>query len=572
MIPPSHFLGLAKVMYSSSVCWLSDKSDLENAEIFLTERLTRKKSSGDWPAVALEQLKKDYQISVGEIGLAENRDVIDPLVFDRQKQEQAPFFEYLQKKQLHHFSRHFNSSIQFIGHHDAHALSAEFMSPFEKALILVVDGAGSSVTDLEGLPNQLSFASIDRSSLESMSLYSLDKRAVNSLRPLKKVWHQYRNPNQGPWKVSDGLGMFYERIAEFIFQSNQAAGKVMGLASFGTPEKIKGARSEYLEGLPFAKMFRGKTKQEWQESQSLSLFQDLAATAQEEFEKEILSFVYESKKEYPDYENLILVGGCALNCTTNGKILKQKIFRSVYIPPFPGDGGISLGCAYSQLKKRLNGSSPRISFEDQHGFLGPKSSVPDEKKIRECFKDYSISRPDNLAKEVAEILSKKKIVAWFQGRSESGPRALGHRSLLASLDREDLKSYLNNHIKFRESFRPYGCSVIFERAHEFFEIEPGTHNPFMSFAVQVRTKFKERLAPVTHIDGSSRIQTVQKKTNQKFYQLLEEVDRQSGIPIVLNTSLNTMGEPICETIEDLKKFFDQSSVAVVVIEDFVITK
>ena len=565
MISPSHFLGLGKVMYSSGICWLSQDCSLDNTEIYLTERLTRKKSAGDWPVVALEKLRTDYHFSPQELGLAENRDVLDPLAFERFKQEQTPFFEYLQKKQLHHYSRHFNSAIQFIGHHDAHALSAEFMSPYEKALVLVVDGAGSSAFDLKvNQPNETSY--------EAMSLYALDKNAAVSLRPLKKVWHDYRNQAQGPWKVSNGLGMFYERVAEFIFNSNQAAGKVMGLASFGKPEELKGDRGEFLENLPFDKRFLGKTKKEWEASSSLDYFKNLAATAQAEFEKTILDFVIKAKEEYPDFENLILVGGCALNCTTNGKILNQKIFRSVYVPPFPGDGGISLGCAYSQLKKTQKKSSPVINFEDQHGFLGPKSSVPGELDILECFKGYKISKPDILEKDVAQILSEGKLVAWFQGRSESGPRALGHRSLLASVDRKDLKSYLNQHVKFRESFRPYGCSVVFERAHEFFEIDLGTHNPYMSFAVQARSKHIERLAAVVHIDGSSRMQTVQSKTNPRFHKLLLEIDRLTGLPILLNTSLNIMGEPICETITELKIFFEQSVVDVLVVEDFVIRK
>ncbi len=572
MISPSHFLGLGKVMYSSGICWLSENCRLEDTEIYLTERLTRKKSAGDWPVVALEKLRSDYEFSPEEISLAENRDVLDPLAYEKLKQEQTPFFEYLQKKQLHLFSRHFNPEIEFIGHHEAHALSAEFMSPYEKALILVVDGAGSNATDLQQLPNHLKATPTNKTHYESMSLYALDKNAEVSLRPLKKLWHDYRNQNQGPWKVSDGLGMFYERAAEFIFNSNQAAGKVMGLASFGKAEGIISSRSEFIENLPFDKRFIGKTKKEWEASSSHDYFKNLAATVQTEFEKTILDFVKKAKEQYPDYENLILVGGCALNCTTNGKILSQKIFHSVYVPPFPGDGGISLGCAYSQLKKHQKKSSAVVSFEDQHGFLGPKSSIPTEDEILATFKDYKISKPDHLEQEVAEILKNEKIVAWFQGRSESGPRALGHRSLLASVDRKDLKSYLNQFVKFRESFRPYGCSVIYEKAHEFFEIDSGTHNPYMSFAVKVKAKYKERLDPVVHIDGSSRMQTVQSKTNPRFHKLLLEMDRLTGLPLLLNTSLNIMGEPICETIAELKIFFEQSVVDILVVEDYVIRK
>jgi carbamoyltransferase len=208
----------------------------------------------------------------------------------------------------------------------------------------------------------------------------------------------------------------------------------------------------------------------------------------------------------------------------------------------------------------------------QTSFLGPKSSVPTEEKIRNVFSQYKLSVESEIHKKVASEIADGKIVAWFQGRSECGPRSLGHRSILARPDRTDLKNYLNSHIKFRENFRPYGCTCIWEKAHEIFNVPAGFENPFMSFAVPVNEKWKQKLQHVTHVDGTSRMQTLHESQEPLFYKLLLEVEKLTGLPLVLNTSLNIMGEPILETIEDAERFFKDSAVDGLCIGNVWITK
>jgi carbamoyltransferase len=200
------------------------------------------------------------------------------------------------------------------------------------------------------------------------------------------------------------------------------------------------------------------------------------------------------------------------------------------------------------------------------------SSIPSETQIEKEFSSYIVTKPANLIDETANLLHDGHIIAWIQGRSECGPRALGNRSILASPLKSDLKNFLNQHIKFREEFRPYGCTVTWERAHEFFATEKGFENPFMSFAVGVREECREKLRDVSHVDGTSRMQTLHPHQNEKFHSLLTKMGELSGLPVLLNTSLNVMNEPIVETLDDAKRFFEQSKVEVMVFGDHLIKK
>lgn len=533
----------------------NEQLDVSSVELFLTERLLRKKASGAWPEISLKRIMgKEFEY------FTENRDVNHPALHESELNKNFPFLENLKQKQLERFSSLSNPQVNFVTHHLAHAHLSRFFQPYKKALVLVFDGAGSRASDFCAEHSEFGYANaVDKESLEERTLYLLENDALTCLEKKWQKFEKFENHY-----LSSGLGSFYEKIAEFIFGSNQAAGKVMGLAAYGSAQEITEPK-EYLKKLDWTQSFKGKSKDEWEISCREFKYADLAASAQQYFENNVLNYLKRVKESYPEIENLILVGGCALNCTTNAKIVEKKIFKNISIPPCPGDGGISFGCALTTLK-------PSLVFqkENHHSYWGPKESSPKNFNIPELFKQYKVemTRPDDL--KLMKYFAEGEVVAWFQGRSECGPRALGHRSLLASLKRKDLKKYLNQEIKFREEFRPYGCSVTDEAKTIYFEIDEDFDNSFMSFAVKSRDH--ELLKEVTHRDQTSRMQTVCKEQSPIFHQLLKSWGEYSGDPILLNTSLNIMGEPIVETPQDALRFFENSKVRVMVIGDYLVTK
>ncbi len=545
-IMSKQFLGLGKTKFNSSVCLLDENNSVE---LLLTERLNRKKNSGAWPAEALVHLKP--QLNLESILMAENRDVHQPSVIEETQNKNFPFFEYLCQKNLEIFTRKFNQDIEFVPHHLSHAYAALAMSPFLKSVIIVMDGAGSET-------------GIDE--YEECTVYLQDKGQ------LKVGWRQIVKfeKTQNDY-FGNRVGVSFEKASEYVFGSPHSSGKVMGLASFGKGEDIPG-HIEFQKNLNSDKAFHGKSKAEWERCDHAD-FIKRAADVQKALEDDYQKVLKIVKEKFPEYDNLILTGGCALNCTNNAKIYYQKLFKNIYVLPFPGDESISFGLAnYLKYKNNPDSWKP-LTFDNQAAYFGAKTSIPTDEKILNCFDDsYELKKCENIEAVAAELLADKNIIAWFQGRSESGPRALGNRSILAHPDVPELKNYLNKNIKFRESFRPYGCSVLFEKASEYFLVEEGFNNPFMSYAIKVREHFKETLKEVSHIDGTSRMQTVRSGQNTRFYQLLKEFGDKTGLYCLLNTSLNVMDEPILENVEDAKRFMDRSMIDYLVIGDWVVKR
>lgn len=557
------FLGLGKTLFNSSVCYLQDH---ENVEILLTERLTRKKASGLWPALALKQLSARYNLTSSCIH--ENRDVEDPAKIELAMDAQFPFFDYLKANKLEAFSRHFNSDIRFSTHHLAHAHAAAFMSPFEKTLILVIDGAGSKSKLFPLEHPEIPFLSDLTEAAEERSLYFLDN---GKLTCAEKKLQVFRKSEMHPQhNFSEGLGTFYEKASEFIFNSKRSAGKVMGLAALGRSKKIENTK-QYFEEMDWARQFKGNSKKEWEQSPDFSAYCNLAADVQTYFEDNYIGYLKKVRQAFPDYTNLVITGGCALNCTSNMKLHDLRLFDNIYIPPFPGDESIGLGTAYMGFLKNNNLWQVN-AHERQHGYFGPITSVPSEAGILRVFGDYEVIKPDSIAAFTAGLLAEGHILGWFQGRSESGPRSLGNRSILSRPDMPGVKDRLNAQIKFRESFRPYGCSTLHEKSHLYFECPENFNNPYMSFATNVKPDYRTALQEVTHVDGTSRMQTVRSSQNKLFYQLITEFGNKTNLYVLLNTSLNIMGEPIIETLEDAKKFLDSVPVYGLAVGNFFIRR
>ena len=547
----TQFLGIGKTKFNSSVCLIDNKT--KNVELLLTERLNRKKNSGAWPELALKEilpfLNKEHLI------IGENRDVHQPYIIEEIQNQLFPFYDYLKKYQLDFFLSKINPQIKFISHHLAHAYAALAMSPFEKSIIVVLDGAGTEIANKE-------YEECSVYLQNEVELTLVSQRLVKFEKSIKHSQHTFGNK----------IGACYEKASEFIFNSPHSSGKVMGLAAFGENINICNY-FDFQEGLEWNCAFKGKTKKEW-ELVDHEYFKKIAFSVQTKIEEEYCNIVNEVKINFPDYENLILTGGCALNCTSNAKLLSKKIFNKIFVPPFPGDESIGFGVAH-YLKYMENPSSwEPLTFENQAAYFGSIKSVAKNSEIEKTFDPnyFIVQKNENYIQVSAELLEKGNIIAWFQGRSESGPRALGNRSILVRPDRVGIKEFLNNKIKFREKFRPYGCSVLYEKADIYFDIEPGFNNPYMSYAIKVRSEFLDRLKEVTQIDGTSRMQTVRIGQNKKFYNLIRAFGDLSGLYCLLNTSLNVMDEPMVETLEDAKRFLENVEVDFLVIENYIIEK
>jgi carbamoyltransferase len=551
---PKYSIGLGKTIFNSSVAILP-VNDFQHAEIILTERLSRVKNSGAWPELPLRSILE--KITNQDVLVSENRDVQSILEFEQYYDQKIPFKERLKFLSLDRFLT--GQNVDEIPHHVAHAYSAILFSPFQEALVLILDGAGSLVSDPKA-PKEYEYLSLYLWSDGHLKL--LDKKNLEFL------------PSTIPSQTfSEGIGIFYEKASEFIFNNKTESGKVMGLSAFGKSLGFQKSFSQYLESLEWTKQFNGKSKKDWEESIFLKDYQNLAATVQENFEIFLFKYLDSVRSKWPQIENLIFSGGCALNCTFNGKLYNKNLFKNIFVPPNPGDEGVALGCAMANiLQKGVQFNWFSTSWEKLTSSRGLKSSQTNDSEIESVFEGWEIQKPYDLAQSAATLLYEGHIIAFFQGRSECGPRALGNRSLLANPLVPGVKDLLNRKIKFRESFRPYGCTVQWEKSHLYFENQQGFENPFMSFAVKIKTNYLEALKEISHIDGTSRIQTLHKDQNSLFYEILGEFERLTGFPILLNTSLNIMNEPIVETIHDTLRFMNSSSVDILVIEDYIIKK
>lgn len=556
--PTFNYLGLGKTLFNSSASLLVPDGERPDISLILSERILRKKNSGAWPEAAIQKLSDE--LSKRPTKIAENRDVLNPLHKEQAMDATFPFFDYLKSKGMEAYSRHLNPEVQFLTHHRCHAMAATLVSPFDKALVIVLDGAGTRFSDFPPDSEEAKLHPPSRTNgkgesvpHEECSVYLLDRKENRpQLQCVMKRWGTFVKTPESSKHFSEGIGIFYETVSEFIFDCSRSAGKVMGLAPFGEKREISGSLVDFTRLLPWEKAFSKGSK--WEDS-DLSFYKDLAATAQHRFEENLFDLVSQLRRKYPEYSRLILTGGCALNCTFNGKLQRQGMFDEIYIPPFPGDESIGLGAAAHLYFNDPTQPWHPLEHDLQGAYFGPKSSIPDEKQVQEAFgPEFQIEKPNSITEHCADILKQGHVIAWFQGRSESGPRALGNRSLLARPDRPGLKDFLNSHIKFRESFRPYGASCTYDKAHIYFDAPENFRTPYMAFAIPTRPAYREQLGEVTHVDGTCRYQSVHPGQNKLFFELIEAFGRKTDLYCLLNTSFNVMGEPIVETVEDALNF------------------
>lgn len=456
-------------------------------------------------------------------------------------------------------------------HHDAHALSAVSQTSLDRALIVVADHSGNLLGPRSD-PHIL-----ENNAAEQTSYYLYEKGN------LTLVAQDHTHPRD------QGYGRFYGDVTCYLgFNSYRESGKTMGLASFGDPSVfdqyqpfIESESGEMISALRQINYTEDSTKdlKMWFKSQGINIPQKrtqhdlfrpfdmhLAAWAQDQLQRSITQRIKGLLEKYR-LDKICVTGGIAMNSVMNRK-LEENLGITVYVPPSPGDAGLALGAAAEYFWK-IDNQVPKFKSS---AYLGPIYSAEEIQNVIDACHDefnvYMVDDPETLA---AEAIAAGEIIGWFQGRSEYGPRALGNRSILASPTNSWTKEILNSQIKLREWFRPYAPVVLEEKAETYFELLSPV--PYMMKVAPVKTQAKIDIPACIHADGTARLQTVSKNSNQKFYRLIQELEKRTGIPVVLNTSFNLAGMPIVESPEDAITCFREAiGIDTLIIEKYVIKK
>ena len=438
-----------------------------------------------------------------------------------------------------------DSKLHFVHHHDAHAMSAYHQSGFDESLILAIDGAG-----------------------EELSVLALDMRGNQCERLAAKGW-------------GDSLGFYYLDVIRFLGYQIFDEYKVMGLAPYGDSTVFRDLFKTFYTLEPdgdytihsdaILALYEHMDPRDPRDDKFDKTHMDVAAALQESLEV-IVFHVLEHLRAKTGHENLCLAGGVAQNSTMNGKILSSGLFKQLFVPPGADDAGCSVGAALA-VAYQLQPELPRR--RTRQSYWGPDigSNREIESRLEPWSRLVEVRRLESPAAEAAKLIAGGAVIGWAQGRSEFGPRALGNRSILADPRVGDHKERINAMIKKRESYRPFAPSVLEERVAELFEAPDGvTEFPFMTIVLKVRPEHRATLAAVTHVDGSSRLQTVARESNPLYWELIRELDELTGVPVVLNTSFNNNAEPIVNSVEDALVCFLTSGLEHLVVGEFLVDK
>ncbi|ONI76450.1 hypothetical protein ALI144C_36750 [Actinosynnema sp. ALI-1.44] len=445
----------------------------------------------------------------------------------------------------------FRNRVVVINHHLAHAYSAFGASGFTRAAVLVTDNSGSLVLG--------SKTGNGPREVETISGFVADDtgiRLVHRVSGQHIVDADSESAFYQPGETDNSLGAFYRAasIAAGLAYTGPKTrfpvsedGKTMGLAPYGD-NRFLDEVSELVDLQPDGevRISVGKAAHVFQRMVSSGSFEDKAAlafAAQDVLERALVHCA-QALHERTGLTDLCIAGGVGLNSVANYRILKETPFERIFVVPAAGDNGISLGCAYYGLHQLAGVPMAELPTLND-AYLGPEYP---EWQVDEAIErtGFTVRRPDDLPAEVAALLARRKIVGWFDGRSEFGPRALGHRSILTAPFPGEMRDHLNNNVKFREWFRPYAPMIPEERYQEYFDL--AQPSPYMLIVADVTRP--DAIPAATHVDGTARLQTVAKSANPKIHALLGEFEALTGVPVVLNTSFNVAGQPIVETPRD----------------------
>ena len=472
------------------------------------------------------------------------------------------------------FKSYFGVSVPptFIPHHLAHAYSSFFSSGFEDAAVIVADASGSVLNSLNKLPNwypnigELGL-DLDEDWSEGISIYHLTK---NTQKEVYKKWIKYPVPLETDDDVSVGT-LYSEGSLQLIYEPNShtwPAGKLMGLASYANQDIVNEAPFYIVEKdgdifIPNRKIYPKVTYKS-------DFYSKACVAGIYQREQERVSIMLANKaKELTGSNNVCVAGGSFLNCNSNEKILNSGIFENSYFIPPADDSGIPLGCAWYAYQELIDIQETEI-FSPYIGKPYSRLEVIEainKHKILE-FKEYD--NMDELTEDVSNYLVKNMVIGWYQGGSEIGPRALGNRSILASPINSWMTGHINADIKKLDWYRPFAPAVLFEYQKDIFESD--VYSPYMLVTTSVKEEWRNKIPAVTHIDYSSRHQSVTESNNNKFYNLITSFYNKTGVPVLLNTSFNGPKEPIVESPYDAIRTFLETGLDHVVINNFLISK
>jgi carbamoyltransferase len=589
-------LGISAFYHDSAAAIIVDGEIIAAAQ---EERFTRKKHDAIYPKNAINYVLKEANLKLNDVdhivfyekpflkferlletyvGFSPNGfksfSMSMPLWISEKLFQKKMLFDELKEQ-----DNNFNDikKINFSEHHLSHAASAFFSSPYDEAIILTLDGVGEWAT----------------------TTVSLGKN--NKIDILKEIHFPH------------SLGLLYSAFTYFLgFKVNSGEYKVMGLAPYGKPkfkdiilDKLIDVKEDgsfrlsmdyfnYATGLTmtnneFAKLFNIRRREP--EDKLMQIHMDMAASIQAVTEEIVLKITRFLSKEFK-LENLCMAGGVALNCVANGKILKEGLFKNIWIQPASGDAGGALGAAQVFYYQELENKRKISKTDSMNGsYLGPKFTDDQvECELKNCGAIFKKLTSDQIIKDTAKVLSEEKVIGWFQGRMEFGPRSLGNRSIIADSRSVKMQKNLNIKVKYRESFRPFAPAVLFEKVSEWFEIN--SESPYMLLVADVKKSKqlqmtekqknlfgidklnvkRSSIPSVTHVDYSARIQTVHKETNPTFHKLIEEFERITKYPVIVNTSFNVRGEPIVCSATDAFNCFMGTDLDVLVCNNFILYK
>jgi carbamoyltransferase len=574
----TYVLGLNAYDHDVSACLLRDGAI---AFAVAKERITREKHAAGFYREVIDYCLNAEGITLADVDLVVRNCYILPVPELEERllyQDMPGFLPFAERQQAakHPFFRSSSSKVVSISHHLAHAYSAFAVSPFEQGAVMVVDGVGSYRSDvMEPYPSPDSPSSDTASPLarESESYYRFEG---SGLECLKKVWME---PARG--LLSDefynmpGLGALYSRASTYVFGDWNKCGELMGLAPYGRREQFK-PLLELADGQLRVPAWSSEFSQpflidsgSWEANPAMRHWEDLAWRVQDDTESVLLARA-RWLRETTGAKNLCIAGGVALNCVANGRLAREAGFENVWIQPAAGDDGIAIGCAYYGWLEILKQSR---NFVMEHAYVGrPYADKEVDAVLKKLLVRLQIEtkRSDDICRDTAKLLAEQRVIGWFQGPSEFGPRALGNRSLIADPRKAEMKDILNSRVKHRQAFRPFAPIVLAERMKEIFEGEEDS--PYMLIAKPVRPEWRDKIPAIVHVDGTARVQTVREQTNPRLYRLLKEFEALTGVPVLINTSFNIKGEPIVETPDDAVMCFLNTGIDNLILHDTIVSK
>ncbi len=585
-----NILGISAFYHDSAACLVQDGNIIAAAQ---EERFTRKKHDSAFPKKAIQYCLKEGGLKASDLDFVAFYE--KPFIkFERILETYLTYAplgvksfikampvwikQKLWMKELIRRELEYSGKIVFPEHHESHAASAFFPSPYNEAAILTMDGVGEWATTSIGAGNG------------------------NAIELLSEI------------RFPHSLGLLYSAFTYYAgFRVNSGEYKLMGLAPYGEPKykdlilnelldlkedgsfRLNMKYFDYCAGLTmvskeFEKLFEGKPRKP--ESKLTQKDMDIACSIQEVTEEIMLRMAKYAHKE-TGLKNLCLSGGVALNCVGNGKILREGPFKNIWIQPAAGDAGSALGAAlfvwYQYLgNKRI--ASERKDFQ-KGSYLGPSFNT---EEILDFLKSknipYTELKDEEISEKVADLIGSEKVIGWFQGRMEFGPRALGGRSIIGDARSPKMQEEMNLKIKFRESFRPFAPSVLKEKTPDYFDLS--SESPYMLLVAPVKKEIQRQMSKdedklfginklnvvrsslpaITHVDYSARVQTVDKEDSPLYYKMISKFDEKYGCAVIINTSFNVRGEPIVCTPEEAYLCFMRTNMDYLIMENILLDK